>query len=159
MCHFVCVRVGTSKKHYPNINKQNFKENHQFKTFCIRLSLYLHHEGCGKGWVFPFERMFVRQLKLAGNSFQNFRRKFQEIFGKLAHSGQPWRPWHFLWILFKLFPASLSWPTNILSQRENSSFFQVLIANLKGHSEVKFLICFIIIYVKGTFSYLFQPLH
>jgi hypothetical protein len=53
-----------------NINLKNLKESHQFKKFCIRLSL--HHEGWGKGWVFPFERMFVRQLKLAGNSFQTF---------------------------------------------------------------------------------------
>ena len=37
-----------------------------------------------KGEFSPGERMFVCQLKLAGNSFPNILRKFQERFGKTA---------------------------------------------------------------------------
>ena len=74
------------------------------------------------------------ELKLPGNRFPNFQRKFLERFAKLAPSGQPWRPWRFLWIFRKLFPASLSWHTNILSLRENLPFFKALIMNLKGYS-------------------------
>ena len=41
----------------------------------------------GKNGEFsPGERMFVCQLKLAGNNFPSIKRKFQERFGKLAPS-------------------------------------------------------------------------
>jgi hypothetical protein len=39
-----------------------------------------------KGEFSPGERMFVCQLKLAGNNFTSIKRKFQERFGKLAPS-------------------------------------------------------------------------
>ena len=142
-----------------NINKQNFQESNKFKKFCIKLSLHLHHEGRGKAWIFSFERMFVHVLRPHGNSFKKFPRKFQDSLGKLNPSCKPWRPRHFLWIFWKLFPACLSWNTHILSQMENSPFFPALIANLKGYSEMKFLKLFeyfLFIYAKGSVSYLFK---
>jgi hypothetical protein len=39
-----------------------------------------------KGEFSPGERMFVCQLKLAGNTFPSIKRKFQERFGQLAPS-------------------------------------------------------------------------
>ena len=67
-----------------------------------------------KGEFFPYETMFVYQLRLAGNRFPNIQRKFQESFGKMAPTGQPLRPRHFL-------PASLI--EHILSQRGKLIFF------------------------------------